>query len=197
VTRLPARMTRRRSDLTLICVLALVCLGVLAGCGKSSNKPGETVREGLSTPLGGLRYTVFLTRQLNLASDEDKGYLPGFKEAAPGRGLYGVFLEACNKSDKAAIASSNFYIEDAQGNQFQPESLPRDNPFAFQGGNVPAKNCEPRRGSLAQQGPTSGAMLLFNLPLADTENRPLTLHIVGPFTSGSNTQQQAKVTLDI
>jgi hypothetical protein len=198
VTRLPARMTRRRTDLALICVLALVCLGALAGCGKTSNKPGETVREGLSTPLAGLRYTVFLTRQLNLASDEDKGYLPGYKEAAPGRGLYGVFLEACNKSgSKAAIASSNFYIEDAQGNQFQPQSLPQDNPFAFHGGNVPPQNCEPRRGSLAQQGPTSGAMLLFNLPLADTENRPLTLHIVGPFASGSNTQQQATVTLDI
>src|SRR3954451_11939788 len=149
VTRLPARMTRRRTDLALICVLALVCLGALAGCGKTSNKPGETVREGLSTPLAGLRYTVFLTRQLNLASDEDKGYLPGHKEAAPGNGLYGVFLEACNKGDKPVDASNSFYIEDAQGNRFQPENLPRENPFAYHGGPVDPENCEPARGSLA------------------------------------------------
>ena len=47
----------------------------------------------------------------------------------------------------------------------------------------------PARGSLAQQGPTSGAMLLFNLPLAATENRPLQLHIRGQ-------QDQAIVTLN-
>jgi hypothetical protein len=190
-------MSRSRLRLPVLCALALVCLGVLAGCGKTSNKPGETVREGLSTPLGGLRYTVFLTRQLNLANQEDKGYLPGHKEAPPGKGLYGVFLEACNKGDKPAVASDQFYIEDSQGNRFQPENLPRDNPFAFQGGAVPPQNCEPLRGSLAQMGPTSGAMLLFNLPLANTENRPLTLHIVGPLTSGQNTASQATVTLDI
>ena len=64
------------------------------------------------------------------------------------------------------------------------------NPFAYHGGPVPADNCMPARGSLAQQGPTSGAMLLFNLPLAATENRPLQLHIRGQ-------QDQAIVTLDI
>src|SRR3954452_2009708 len=107
-------MALRSSKLTVLCALALVCIGVLGGCGKSSNKPGETVREGLSTPLGGLRYTVFLTRQLNLANQEDKGYVPGRKEPPPGRGLYGVFLEACNKGDKPTDASNSFYIQDAQ-----------------------------------------------------------------------------------
>jgi hypothetical protein len=166
-------MARRRLNLTAICALALVCLGAFSGCGKSSNKPGETVREGLSTPLGGLRYTVFLTRQLNLANQEDKGYLPGYDEAPPGKGLYGVFLEACNKGKSEAMASSRFYIEDTQGERFEPESLSSDNPFAYHGGPVPPENCEPARGSLAQQGPTSGALLLFELPLASTENRPL------------------------
>ena len=149
-------MPRRPLHITLICVLALVCLAAFTGCGKSSNKPGETVREGLSTPLDGLRYTVFLTRLLNLKNEEDSGYLPGHKEAPPGKGLYGVFLEACNKGDKNALASSSFYIEDTQGNRFDPEPLPKTNPYAFQGGTVPPENCEPASGSLAQQGPTSG-----------------------------------------
>jgi hypothetical protein len=190
-------MARSRLQLTALLALALVCLGVFAGCGKSGNKPGETVPEGLSTPLGGLRYTVFLTRQLNLANEEDKGYLPGHKEAPPGRGLYGVFLEACNKGNSNVVATSQFYIQDAQGNRFNPEGLAQDNPFAYHGGNVPPQNCEPREGSLAQQGPTSGAMLLFNLPLPATENRPLELHIEGPPGSATGKTSQATVILDI
>src|SRR3954454_13913529 len=138
---MPAAVTRRSPKSIVLFALALVCIGLLAGCGKESNKPGETVREGLSTPLGGLRYTVFLTRQLNLKNQEDAGYLPGHPEAPPGKGLYGVFLEACNKNDRDAIAASNFYIEDTQGNRFNPEGLASDNPFAYQGGKVPAKNC--------------------------------------------------------
>ena len=190
-------MARRRTNLTALAALALVCAGVLTGCGKSSNEPGETVREGLSTPLAGLRYTVFLTRQLNVANEEDKGYLPGRQEAPPGKGLYGVFLEACNRSDKEAIAASRFYIEDTQGNRFSPEGLAVDNPFAYHGGPVAPKNCEPARGSLAQQGPTSGAMLLFEIPLAATENRPLELHIEGPFNASTGHPEEATVILDI
>src|SRR4051794_18152203 len=191
-------MLRRRLTMTAICALALVAVGVFAGCGKSSNDPGETVREGLSTPLGGLRYTVFLTRQLNLKNEEDQGYLPGHEEAPPGKGLYGVFLEACNKSeDDEAVAASRFYIEDTQGNRFAPQGLAGDNPFAYHGGAVPPENCEPERGSLAQQGPTSGAMLLFELPLEATENRPLELHIQGPFNASSGKPDEATVVLDI
>ena len=190
-------MARPRLNLTVICALALVSLGVFTGCGKSSNDPGETVREGLSTPLGGLRYTVFLTRQLNLKNSEDEGYLPGHAEAPPGKGLYGVFLEACNKGDSEAVASSRFYIEDTQGSRFTPEGLDADNPFAYHGGPVPPENCEPARGSLAQQGPTSGAMLLFELPLAATENRPLELHIEGPYDAAEGKSSEAEVILDI
>jgi hypothetical protein len=190
-------MARSRLNLTVACALGLLCLGVFAGCGKSSNKPGETVREGLSTPLGGLHYTVFLTRQLNLANEEDKGYVPGQKEAPPGKGFYGVFLQACNQSKNEAVAASRFFIEDTQGNRFSPQGLADDNPFAYHGGPVAPKNCEPAKGSLAQQGPTSGALLLFELPLASTENRPLELHIEGPFDSATGKPSEATVILDI
>jgi hypothetical protein len=188
-------MARRHLHLSLICVLALACLTAFSGCGKVSNKPGETVIEGLSTPLGGLRYTVFLTRMLNLKNEEDSGYLPTHKEAPPGRGLYAVFMEACDKGKSPANVATQFYMEDSQGNRFQPETLPKSNPFAFQPGiRVQPDNCEPLHGSLAQQGPTSGAVLLFNLPLATTENRPLTLHIVNP---AGTSPAEATVTLDI
>jgi hypothetical protein len=168
--------TRRVAALALSVLVA----ATLAACG-SKHKPGEPVREGLSTPVGGLEYTVFLTRQLNLKDVEDSGYAPGMKEAAPGHGLFGVFLQACNKGKHptAAVDLGAFTIVDAQGNIFHPVPLPRDDPFAWHGGLVPRHNCEPRSGSLAQQGPTSGVLVLFDLPLANTENRPLTLEIEG------------------
>jgi hypothetical protein len=188
---------RRIHRTAAICALALLATVVLSACGKESNKPGETVREGLSTPLGGLRYTVFLTRQLNLANQEDKGYVPGMEEAPAGKGLYAVFLEACNKGKKEAVASSRFHITDTQGHTFTPIGLGADNPFAYHGGVVPGENCEPARGSLAQQGPTSGAVLLFELPLAATENRPLELHIEGAYDLLEGKPSEATVTLDI
>jgi hypothetical protein len=191
-------MARRRLHLLTLAALALVCISVFAGCGKVSNKPGEEVREGLSTPLQGLRYTVFLTRLLNLKDVEDRGYLPNTKEAPPGHGLYGIFLQACNEStSRAATAANGFYVEDAQGNRFDPVALPKTNPFAYQGGRVPAQNCEPRRGSLAQLAPVTGAMLLFELPSAATENRPLKLHIENPNGPSPGNPGEAVVVLDM
>ena len=188
----------RTHRLVALCALLLLAGVLLSACGKSSNEEGEEVREGLSTPLGGLRYTVFLTRQLNLANEEDKGYLPFAKDAPPGKGWYGVFLEACNKDkSQEAIASRSFFITDTQGNRFEPTDLPEENPFAYQGGVVPPENCDPRRGSLAQQAPTSGSMLLFQIPLAATENRPLKLHIEGQLNPATGKREEAVVELDI
>lgn len=195
--RLRARMAPRRAyRLVSICTSAVLAAGLLTACGKQ-HTAGEPVREGLSTPLGGLRYTVFMTRQLNLANEEDKGYVPGTKEAAPGHGWYGVFLQACNQGKRPAAAVDRFTIVDTQGEEFPATALDANNPFAFQGVMVPPENCEPARGSLAQQGPTSGAMLLFNLPLAATENRPLQLHIQGAFNPAKGKPDEAIVTLDI
>lgn len=182
------------------CALAAISLGVFAGCGKSSTDPGEEVREGLSTPLGGLRYTVFLTRQLNLANEQDRGYLPGYKDPGAGQTLYAVFLEACNKGDegvKQAVGVDRFVIEDTQGNTYEPEAIDSENPFAYHGGPVEPKNCMPARGSLAQLGPASGAMLLFKLPVAATENRPLKLRIEGDLDPVKGEREKALVILDV
>jgi hypothetical protein len=182
---------RRPARSAVACAAALALTLGVSACGKK-HEPGEPLREGLSQPINGLRYTVFLTRQLNIQSTEDKGYVPDTKEAEPGHGLFGVFLQACNTSKKTATAVGleSFKIVDAQGDEYSPEPLEAKNPFAYNGGPVLPENCEPARGSLAQQGPTSGALLLFDLPLAATENRPLELRIEGQ-------PEEAIVTLDI
>ena len=192
---------RRLIRLVAVCALALLAATALAACGKEKH-PGEEVREGLSTPLDGLRYTVFITRQLNLASAEDKGYVPEQEPAGTGRELYAVFLEACNPSDdeeREAVDVSSFKITDTQENEFEPIPLEEGNPFAYNGGPVPFKDCEPRRGSLAHQGPASGSMLLFELPIEATENRPLKLHIQGAGgpSGDDHAASEAVVILDV
>ena len=177
--------------LLLPCAAALAAV-VIAGCGPDEEERlKEPVREGLSAPLEGVDYTVFITRQLNLRDPEDKGYYAG-EEAGPGKALYAVFVEACNKGEKPARASQEFEIHDAQGEIFHPKVLPSSNPFAYKAAPVPPKNCIPARGSLASQGPASGAMLLFELPLEAAENRPLELIVTAP-ESGD----EAKFELDI
>ena len=45
--------------------------------------------------------------------------------------------------------------------------------------DLPPDECIPEAGSVAQLGPTAGSMLLFRLPLANTEFRPLELEVQG------------------
>jgi hypothetical protein len=68
---------------------------------------------------------------------------------------------------------------DNQGNEFEPEELPEENHFAYHARELLPDECIPEAGSVAQLGPTAGSMLLFRLPLANTEYRPLELEIEG------------------
>ena len=174
---MPARMPRR--------LLMLLCLAALAvgptACGNKDTKQGvdEPAREGLALELDGVDYNVFITRQLNTKITPDKAYFDG-PEAAKDETLYGVFIQVCNRSEDTQQTASDFKIKDNQGNEFEPEELPPDNAFAYHAGELAPNECIPEAGSVAQLGPTSGSMLLFRLPLQNTEYRPLELEIEGP-----------------
>jgi hypothetical protein len=173
---MPARMPRRL--LMLLCLAALA--GGVAACGNSDVKLGvdEPAPEGLAIELGDIDYNVFITRQLNLKVTPDKAYFEG-PEAEPGETLYGVFIQVCNHSGDTQQTADDFKIKDNQGNEFEPEELPEDNAFAYHSGELPPDECFPEAGSVAQLGPTAGTMLLFRLPLANTEYRPLELEVEG------------------
>jgi hypothetical protein len=171
---MPRSMLRRLP--IAACVVALAVPLALGACG-SSDEQGidEPAREGLAIGLGGVDYTVFITRELNPRITPDDAYVS--TEAPSGEALYGVFLRACNTSDDQRSAASEFTVRDNQGNTFQPESLPDDNQFAYTPRALDPEECIPEAGSVAQLGPTAGSMLLFELPLENTENRPLELEI--------------------
>jgi hypothetical protein len=174
---MPARMPRR--------LLALLCLALaaaaVAACGEADVEQGveEPAREGLALPLEGIDYNVFITRELNTRVPPDNAYVPPGTEPKPGETLYGVFLQACNRSDEAHRTVDRFKIVDNQGNEFEPEPLPEENHFAYHPRELLPNECVPEQGGVAQLGPTAGSMLLFRLPLANTEYRPLELEIEG------------------
>ena len=158
------------------CVVALAAGA--AACGDEEPGVDEPAREGLALPLDGVDYNVFLTRQLNPAITADIAFFEG-PEAEPGETLYGVFIQVCNHSDEPRETVEEFKITDSVGTEFEPEELPLENQFAYHPQELDPKQCIPRAGSVAQQGTTGGAMLLFRLPLENTENRPLELEIQG------------------
>jgi hypothetical protein len=156
----------------------------MPGCFlEPEEEEGAALREGLDVRVGGIDYTVFITRELNPALPDDRGYWQG-EEAKPGSALYGVFLQACNRSDEdddledaTYEATDEFTVVDTQGNEYEPLEVDEENVFHYHAGPVEPGQCIPLEGSLPQQGPTGGAMLPFLFPLEAGENRPLELEI--------------------
>jgi len=174
-------MTLRRMTTAATCALALAAGAALAGCGGlTTEEQGvkEPAREGLAIPFEGVDYNVFITRQLNLRVPPDSAYYDG-PEAPKGETLYGVFVQACNHSEEDRTTAEHFKVLDNQGNEFEPIELPEDNHFAYNSRLLGPDDCIPEAGSVAQQGPTAGSMLLFKFPVDVTENRPLELEMEG------------------
>jgi hypothetical protein len=179
------------------CALSLALAGGVAACGTDEDDIGveEPAREGLAIDIGGLDYDVFLTRQLNLAIPPDKAYYEG-PPAEPGHTLYGVFIQVCNLGDDTLPSAEEIKVLDSQGNEFEPLELPEDNAFAYHPAELAKEQCIPESGSVAQQGPTAGSMLLFDFPLENTENRPLELEITSP-ASAQHESETKRFHLDL
>lgn len=177
---------------------ALAATIALTACGHPSEEAGleEPAREGLAIPIAGAEYNVFITRQLNLDVVPDDALYEG---PPPGKDqtLYGVFIQVCNREDEAVHSAEHFRVVDAQENEFEPVELPEDNAFAYNAKQLGPDECIPEVGSVAQQGPTAGSMLLFKLPLSITENRPLELEIEGPFDAAKGKRETRTVELDL
>ncbi len=193
---MPRRMTRRLPSLALaVCLLA--ALTALTGCENTREK--NAGREGLPEEVGHIEYNVYITRELNLRDVEDQGYYRG-TEAPPGYALYGVFLQACNPNPDVKaphwLASSNFEIEDTQGNKFRPLPLPANNIWAYKARPLKQNACIPKIGSLASSGPTNGSLLIFKLPLQTLENRPLDLIITSP-PDPAGKRDEGRIELDV
>jgi hypothetical protein len=169
---------RRRLVPALLAALALAALALfVSACGYSSDS--KDVVEGEVVKLGELKYQVVFSRFLNPNDNEDSAYLVGQPPAAKGSNYFGVFLEVQNKSEETQTLADSLSITDAGNQTF--DAIPTESLYAFPfGGKVESQEPIPAPDSTSQQGPIEGSLVLFELPSAASESRPLTLSIPGP-----------------
>ncbi len=183
--------------------LAIVAVFALAACGDSHTRvttgtyAGESGKNAPYLNVGPLVYEVQLSRELNPANIEDATYLKGLTPAeahlAPGQEWFAVFIQVWNHTSAALPAANELTVSDTQNNIYQPIVPDSENEFAYRGGLVPAKGELPLPESVASQGATGGAVLLYKIQVVSLDNRPLELKIVDP----SDPTQTASAELDV
>jgi hypothetical protein len=194
-------MSRLRK-LTLL-ALVLLAASVLTACGDSHSRvttgtyAGESGANAPYLDVGPLVYEVQLSRELNPYTTEDSAYLQGLSPAqqklAPGQEWFAVFLQVYNNSSSPLPAATNLTITDTQGNRYTPIAPSAANPFAYRAGSVPGDGRLPVADSIASQGTTQGALLLFKIQIVSLDNRPLKLTIVDP----GDAAERASAELDV
>jgi hypothetical protein len=195
-------MSSRLRKLTLL-ALVLLAAGALTACGDSHTKvttgtyAGESGANAPYLNVGPLVYEVQLSRELNPFSTEDATYLQGLSPAESklqsGQEWFAVFLQVYNDGSKALPASSDLTITDTQGNRYQAIVPGPTNQFAYRAGSVPAKGRLPVADTVAADGTTQGALLLFKIQTVSLDNRPLKLTIVDP----ADAAERASAELDV
>jgi len=189
----------------ILALMAVAATLALSACGDSHTKvsggtyAGESGANAPYLDVGPLVYEVQLSRQLNPFDTEDSSYLAGLTPAqrrlSPGEEWFGVFMQVYNNGETPQLAAGalSMRITDTQGNVYRPTPLGPANSFAYRAGFVPGKGRVPELNTVASDGPTQGALLLYRIKLISLDNRPLELHLVDPL----DPSQRASAELDV
>jgi hypothetical protein len=188
------RISRPRLLLWLPALLLALGLSACAERGRVS----EAHDEGLYLAAGPLTYQVQISRELNPADVEDRAYLQGLPAnvppPGPGEEYFGVWLRVQNESKQPARSADQFRIIDTLGTKYTPIKLPATNQLSYQPKTLEPAALEPTANSIAQDGPTQGALVLFKVNSSVYQNRPLRFEILDP---ASPDQVQSTVNLDL
>lgn len=161
------------------CLAAAVLVAIvgLAGCGGSEESDNAVeAKEGTQVTLGGLRYRVSRFRQLNPRNEPGRALYTG-KPPGEGRGLYVLFLRACNDGDDSVRASRDVVVEDAFGQVFEPQPADVDESLRYAPeGTVAPGTCTPVLDTVARER-FSGGALVFTIPFASARERPLIMEV--------------------
>jgi hypothetical protein len=193
--------SRLRKSLSV--ALSLTAALALAACGDSHTKvstgtyAGESGANAPYLDVGPLVYEVQLSRQLNPADTEDSAYLRGLTPAqrklAPGEEWFAVFVQVYNDGSASHPDANSMTITDTQGDFYAPTVPGGVNDFVYRPGTVPGGGRVPELNTIAANGPTQGALLLYKIKVQSLDNRPLELKIVDPLDAS----QAASAELDI
>jgi len=158
---------------------------------------GESGQNAPYLNVGPLIYEVQLSRELNPYDTEDAAYLKGLTPAQrllrPGEEWFGVFMQVYNETSTPHLVSTNLTISDTQENVYTPIVPDATNEFAYRGGLLGPKARLPALNTVAANGATQGALLLYKIKIVSLDNRPLELKIVDPL----NPSQTASAELDV
>jgi hypothetical protein len=170
---LPPAMRRRIAGFAVLALAALVLATALGACGEEQE---SEVAEGEPIEIAGLHYNIQITRFLNPDDTEDAEYLLGQPTPKPGTSYLGVFMVIDNEGDEVRPSATNYTVSDTLHNEY--DSVDSQSPYALTvGSDVPADAQLPIVDSTAQTGPNQGALLIFPVSDAVSDNRPLTLEI--------------------
>jgi hypothetical protein len=171
-----------RRPIVLLAALLATSFSLVA-CGKGNDPVAHAEGEQIYLTLGGLKYQVQISRQLNPTDAEDAAYLEGVSDPTPVTGTeawFGVFMRVQNDTNRPLSATDGFEIHDTQGNVYKPIGIADTNPFRYAPARVePGGGLLPAAGTPAFSGPTRGGLLLFRVKRESVENRPLELIITG------------------
>jgi hypothetical protein len=195
-------MSSRLRKLPLILAAILAAL-VVSACGDSHTRittgtyAGESGANAPYLNVGPLIYEVQLSRELNPANSEDASYLQGLTPAErklePGQEWFAVFMQVYNNTNNPHPAATSMTITDTQENTYTPITPDESNLFAYRAGTVEPKNQIPLPGTVADDDPAEGLVLLYKIQIVSLDNRPLVLKIVDP----NNPKETASAELDV
>jgi hypothetical protein len=185
-------------------VLLVAAVFGLSACSDDSHSrvttgtyAGESGQNAPYLDVGPLIYEVQLSRELNPYDTEDSTYLadlsPAQRKLKPGEEWFGVFMQVYNEGSAPHPAATSFTITDTQDNLYRPIVPAAGNEFAYKAGIVQPKGRIPALNTVAADGPTQGALLLYKIKLVSLDNRPLELKIVDP----TDRAQTASAELDV
>lgn len=188
-------MTRRLLPIALAVLFAVALPGCFGGSKPDTITKGESEAEYVT--LGKLQYQVQLSRQLNPAQGPDNDYLVGLgladRVVKRDEVWFAVWIRAWNKSGRTQRSADTFKIVDTRGREYEPVALSPVNRFAYRPAPVLDQDRLPTPGSAADGTPTSGAMLLFKLPVDALDFRPLEL----AFSDASAPKTESTIRLDV
>jgi hypothetical protein len=187
-----------------LAAILLAAVLALSACSDDSHTrvttgtyAGESGQNAPYLNVGPLIYEVQLSRELNPYDTEDAAYLKGLTPAQrrllPGQEWFAVFMQVYNEGSKPHPVSTNLTISDTQDNVYSPIVPAYTNEFAYRPGLLGPKARLPALNTVAADGPTQGALLLYKIRMVSLDNRPLELKIVDPL----DPSQTASAELDV
>jgi hypothetical protein len=199
---MPAPLRKRTLTAAVVLTLAVFAAAGLAACGEDTKVTtgtyaGESGKNAPYLDVGPLKYEVQLSRELNPANTEDSNYLEGLTaeqaKLGPGEEWFAVFIQVYNNTHPPQPSASKISITDTQENTYTPIEPSAVNRYAYRPAEVPGNGQLPLPNSVAYDGPTQGALLLFKIKVVSLDNRPLTIKIVNP----TNSVESASAELDV